>query len=75
VNLDPADAAELADLLQFITGWLASDREHMTSSLLDYAGDVPYGLGQLRLDLDRFTSLLKGGNNESPIPNLGDDDF
>ena len=41
MNLDPADAAELADLLQFIVGWLASDREHTASSLLHYAGDVP----------------------------------
>ena len=75
MNLDPADAAELADLLQFITGWLASDRQHMTSSLLDYNGDVPYGLGQLRLDLDRFTSLLRGDNGESLIRNLDNDDI
>ena len=66
MNLDPADAAELADFLQFIAGWLASDREHMSSSLLRYADDVPYGLGQLRLDLDRFSSLLTEGNGQPP---------
>ena len=63
MNLDPADAAELADLLQFIVGWLASDREHIASSLLHYAGDVPYGLGQLHLHLDRFTALLREDND------------
>jgi hypothetical protein len=73
VNLDPADAAELADLLQFIADWLASDREHMASSLLRYAGDVPYGLGQLRLDLDRFTSLLTEANGQPLRRSTGND--
>ena len=75
MNLDPADAAELADLLQFIVGWLASDREHIASSLLHYAGDVPYGPGQLRLHLDRFASLLTGGSGPSLIFNTPNDDF
>ena len=73
MNLDPADAAELADLLQFIVGWLASDREHIASSLLHYAGDVPYGLGQLHLHLDRFTALLREDNGKSLTRNHGND--
>ncbi len=73
MNLDPADAAELADFLRFIAGWLASDREHMTSSLLRYAGDVPYGLGQLRLDLDRFASLLTEDNGRPLRQSTGND--
>jgi hypothetical protein len=75
VNLDPADADELAGLLQFIAGWIASDREHMTASLAGYAGDIPYGPGQLRLDLDRFTTLLREDNGESLTPNTGNDEF
>jgi hypothetical protein len=47
----------------------------MASSLLDYNGNVPYGLGQLRLDLDRFTSLLNGGNGQPLTRNTGNDDF
>ena len=73
MNLDPADAAELADLLQFVAGWLASDREHIASSLLHCAGDVPYGPGQLHLDLDRFTALLRGDNGKSLTRNHGND--
>jgi hypothetical protein len=75
VNLDPADAAELADLLQFIAGWTASDREHMSASLLRYIGDTPYSPGHLRLDLDRFTSLLREDNGESLTRSTGNDEF
>jgi hypothetical protein len=75
MNLDPEDAAELAGLLKFIAGWIASDYEHMTASLLDYAGDAPYGPGQLRLDLDRFASLLTAGDGPSLILNTGNNDF
>jgi hypothetical protein len=75
MNLDPEDAAELAGLLQFIAAWITSDREHMTASLHHYADDIPYGIGQLRLDLDRFTSLLRGDNGHSVITNPGNDDF
>ena len=75
VGASPGRYAELASLLQFIAGWIASDPEHMTASLLDYAGDVPYGPGQLRLDLDRFASLLTAGNGPSLILNTGNNDF
>ena len=75
MNLDPADAAELADLLQFIAGWTASDRERMSASLLDYIGDTPYSPGHLRLDLDRFTSLLREDNGESLTQGTGNDEF
>jgi hypothetical protein len=73
MNLDPEDAAELADFLQFIAGWIASDREHMGTSLSGYLGDIPYSTGHLRLDLDRFTSVLREGNSESTSQRKGDD--
>lgn len=73
MNLAPEDAAELAGFLQFIAGWIASDREHMGTSLSGYIGDTPYSLGRLRLDLDRFTSVLREDNGEPVIRGTGND--
>jgi hypothetical protein len=64
MNLDPADAMELTELLQFIAGWLSRDPGHLTPSLLDYVGHPAYGPEQLRQDLDRFTFLLGGSDGE-----------
>jgi hypothetical protein len=66
MNLDPVDAAELAELLQFIAAWLASDPARLTLSLLDYVGHPAYGPDQLRQDMDRFAFLL-GGNDGEPL--------
>ena len=64
MSLDPADAAELAETLHFIAGWLSSDPSRLTPSLLDYVGLPSYGPEQLRQDLDRFTFLLGGSDGE-----------
>ena len=66
MNLDTVDAAELAELLQFITGWLASDPARLHPSLLAFVGHPAYGIEQLRQDLDRFAFLL-GGNDGEPL--------
>jgi hypothetical protein len=66
MNLDAVDAAELAELLQYLTGWLASDPARLATSLRAYAGHPAYGLEQLRSDLDRFAFLL-GGNDGEPL--------
>ena len=66
MNLDTADAAELAELLQFITGWLASDPDRLAASLLAFVGHPAYGTEQLRQDLDRFAFLL-GSNDGEPL--------
>ena len=66
MNLDPVDTAELAELLQFIAAWLASDPARLTPSLLDYVGHPAYGPDQLRQDMDRFAFLL-GGNDGEPL--------
>lgn len=66
MNLDVVDAAELAELLQFLTGWIASDPARLAPSLLAYVGHPAYGLPQLRNDLNRFTFLL-GGNDGEPL--------
>ena len=64
MDLDPADAAELTETLQFIARWLASDPARLTSSLLDYVGHPAYGPEQLRQDLERFAFLLGGSDGE-----------
>lgn len=66
MNLDVVDAAELAELLQFLTGWTASDSARLAPSLLAFVGHPAYGLPQLRNDLNRFTFLL-GGNDGEPL--------
>jgi hypothetical protein len=64
MNLDPADATELTELLRFIAGWLSRDPARLTPSMLDYTGHGAYGPEQLRQDLDWFTFLLGGSDGE-----------
>jgi hypothetical protein len=70
MNLDTVDAAELAELLQFLAGWLASDPDRLAASLLAFVGHPAYGTEQLRQDLDRFAFLL-GGNDREPLFGTG----
>jgi hypothetical protein len=65
VRLDAGDAAELAELLQFLAGWLARDPARLSASLEEFAGNPAYNVGQLRQDLDRFTFLLGADDGES----------
>jgi hypothetical protein len=67
-SLDTGDAAELAELLQFLTDWLTSDPDHLDASLTRFTGNPAYGLSTLRADLHRFTFLL-GGNDGEPLFN------
>jgi hypothetical protein len=64
ISLDTADAIELAELLQFLAGWLAADPAALSPSLLAHVGHPAYGLDALRCDLDRFTFLLGGNDGE-----------
>ena len=64
ISLDTADATELAEILQLITGWLAADPATLAPSLLAYIGHPAYGLDAFRADLDRFTFLLGGNDGE-----------
>jgi hypothetical protein len=66
MSLDTADAIELAELLQFLADWLASDHDHLDASLQAFVGDAAYGIQQLRGDLNRFSFLL-GGNDGEPL--------
>jgi hypothetical protein len=64
VTLAPADTAELAEMLQFISDWLARDQHHLQASLEDFVGSHGYGTPQLRDDLARFIFLLAGSDSE-----------
>jgi hypothetical protein len=65
VTLDAADAAELAEMLQFLSDWLARDPARLAASLEELVGHPAYGTRQLRDDLDRFVFLLGGSDGES----------
>ena len=64
LSLDAVDAAELAEILQFLTGWLTAD-PGLAASLNRFVGHPAYGVSDLRADLDRFTFLLGGSDGES----------
>jgi hypothetical protein len=65
VRLDAVDAAELAELLQFLARWLARDPGRLGASLEAFVGHPAYNTGELRRDLNRFTFLLGGDDGES----------
>ena len=64
LSLDAGDAAELAEMLQFLSGWLAADHDLLGASLTRFVGSDAYGLSQLSNDLHRFTFLLGGSDGE-----------
>lgn len=66
MTLAPADAAELAEMLQFLSDWLSRDRDHLEPSIESFVGSPAYGTRQLREDLARFIFLL-GGNDGEPL--------
>ncbi len=63
LSLDVGDATELAEVLQFLSDWLAADGS-LDASLNRFVGHPAYGISQLRADLDRFTFLLGGSGGE-----------
>jgi len=64
VRLDVTDAAELTEMLQFLSGWLARDPARLAASLEEFVGHPAYGLTQLSQDLERFVFLLGGSDGE-----------
>jgi hypothetical protein len=71
VRLDAADAAELAEMLQFLSEWLARDPGRLGASLAGFVGHPAYGLDELRGDLERFVFLL-GGSDGEPLFGLAE---
>jgi hypothetical protein len=64
VRLDAVDAAGLAEMLQFLSQWLAQDPSRLGASLKEFTGHPAYGLGELSSDLERFVFLLGGSDGE-----------
>ena len=64
MKLDVNDAAELAEMLHFLSHWLARDPARLGPSLADFVGHPAYGIAQLRQDLERFAFLLGGSDGE-----------
>ncbi|WP_228001744.1 hypothetical protein [Nocardia australiensis] len=63
------DATELAELLQFINDWLATDQD-VRIGLDRFAGRV-YAAQSLRADLYRFTAVILTNTTETgegPVP-------
>ena len=65
VTLNANDAAELAEMLQFLADWLNRDPSRLGASLEDFVGHPACNTCQLREDLDRFIFLLGGSDGES----------
>ena len=64
MTLDAGDGAELAEMLSFLSQWLARDPARLGTSLEDFVGNPAYGIQHLRDDLDRFVFLLGGSDEE-----------
>jgi hypothetical protein len=60
------DAAELAELLQFLSGCLARDSGRLGVPWKSLTATLPATSGQLRDDLERFT-FLHGGSDGEPL--------
>jgi len=59
VNLELADAVELAELLTFLTDWLSgSQQQTLTDSLTAFIGHPACDVENLAADLHRFVLLL-----------------
>jgi hypothetical protein len=56
VTLNATDAAELAEMLQFLADWLNHDPGRLRASLEDFVGHPAYNTRQMREDLDRSIS-------------------
>jgi len=65
IRLDVTDAAELAEMLQLLSQWLARDPARLAASLEQFVGNPAYGITQLRQDLERFVFLLGGSDGET----------
>lgn len=64
IPLDAVDAFELAELLQFLSHWLESDRDNLAASLARFVGSPGYSPGTLHDDIARFRFLLGATDGE-----------
>jgi hypothetical protein len=64
-HLDPSDAIELTEILQFLTDWLATDTDQLNTSLAHFVGHNSYTTTNLSQDLHRFAFLLGSNDGET----------
>lgn len=64
VCLDPGDAVELGELLDFLGRWLAGDGERLVASLRRFVGRDGYDIDEVQADLSRLALLLGNSNGE-----------
>ena len=64
------DVGELAEMLTFLSDWLAANPA-LDASLARAIGHPAYGVRQLRDDLDRFVFLLGGSDGEQFLTDPG----
>jgi len=65
VQLNASDAAELAEMLTFISEWLAGpDHGQLATSFGRFIGVDAYNTADLRTDLGRFIFLLGHDDGE-----------
>ena len=65
ITLDLSDAAELAETLTFLAGWLSgSQKQALAGSFAAFVGHPAYGIEALRADLHRFVFLLGASDGE-----------
>jgi len=65
ITLDLSDAAELAEMLTFLAGWLSgSQKPVLGESLTAYVGHPAYTTEILCADLHRFAFLLGDTDGE-----------
>jgi hypothetical protein len=59
ITLDTGDAAELAQVLTFLTAWLSgSQKQTLAESFAAFVGHPAYNTDTLSADLHRFAFLL-----------------
>ena len=65
ITLDAVDAAELAEMLTFLTNWLTgSQKQILADSFAAFVGHPAYTTGTLCADLHRFAFLLGASDGE-----------
>jgi hypothetical protein len=65
ITLDMGDAAELAEILTFLTGWLSgSQKPALGENFAAFVGHPAYNLDSLCTDLHRFAFLLGASDGE-----------
>jgi hypothetical protein len=65
ITLDPVDAAELAEVLTFLTQWLSGSQKHaLAEGFAAFVGHPAYNTGTLCAGLRRFVFLLGASDGE-----------